>query len=261
VALYQAMVRVRATDEALAAMAARGRIQWHQSLRGREAVIAGIAWGLNEDDWLFTGSQVPDGGGVDVTCGRPLHHVGTSSPGGARMVHAMGVGWAARLRGDDRVSAVLFGETAANQDHFHVAMNFAGVFEAAALFICMSDGRLEQTSGGSMAGRAIAYGIQGARVDGADACAVLHGIRKAARTAREGGGSVLMEALVPEDGEDPITLLREHLESEHLWSEEDETTLAADVEEAAEGWARKASVPSSGNAPQLFESSMNQTSE
>lgn len=253
VALYQAMVRLRAADEVLAAMAARGRIQWHQSIRGREAVIAGLAHGLMHDDWLFTGAQVPDGGGLDFTCGRSLHHVGTSSPGGARVVHAMGVGWAARLRGDPQVSAVLFGETAANQDHFHVALNFAGVFKTAALFVCCSDGSLVQTSGGSIAARAVAYGMDGVRVDGTDACAVLHGIRKAAQTAREGGGSCLIEALVPEEGEDPILLLRDHLQSADLWSEEEETTLMADVADSAEEQARKATVPAAGNKPQVFE--------
>jgi len=258
IALYRSMVELRAADDVLADMAARGRIQWHHPLRGREGVIAGLAHGLMDGDWLFTGAQVPDGGGLDLTCGRPLRHVAASSPSAARVAHAMGVGWAARLRGDAQVSAALFGETGANQDHFHVALNFTGVFEAAAIFVCCSDGRLEQTSGGGIASRAIAYGVEGLRVDGTDACAVLHGIRKAANAAREGGGGCLVEALIPDDGEDPIELLREHLESESLWSAEEEATWAADVADSAEGWARSACVPLAGNKPQLFGSTSNQ---
>ena len=53
VAIYRAMVRVRALDERLVALQRAGRIAFHVGSQGEEAAILGSAAALRERDWIF----------------------------------------------------------------------------------------------------------------------------------------------------------------------------------------------------------------
>jgi pyruvate dehydrogenase E1 component alpha subunit len=100
-----------------------------------------------------------------------------------------------------RVVACFFGDGAANEGAFHEALNLAGVWKAPVVFVCennqygMSMAMREATAGGSIAGRAVAYGIAGAEVDGNDLVAVHQAVREAAARARGGEGPTLVEAV------------------------------------------------------------------
>jgi len=48
---------------------------------------------------------------------------------GTHPLHAVGVGWAAKLKGDKIVTVAYFGDGATSKGDFHEAMNFAGVFK------------------------------------------------------------------------------------------------------------------------------------
>ena len=49
---------------------------------------------------------------------------------GTQTLHAVGVAWAAKLRKEDRVVIVYFGDGATSTGDFHEAMNFASVLKA-----------------------------------------------------------------------------------------------------------------------------------
>ena len=108
--LFGAMLALRKTDEEIRRMATEGRVSYYLSAQGDEAIYAGIAFALEDNDWLFPGAQVPDGGGLDFRCGRKLKLISAASPGGARIPHAVGAAWAAKLRKDPMVACAIFGD-------------------------------------------------------------------------------------------------------------------------------------------------------
>jgi pyruvate dehydrogenase E1 component alpha subunit/2-oxoisovalerate dehydrogenase E1 component alpha subunit len=82
-------------------------------------------------------------------------------------------------------------EVAASGD-FHNALNFAGVMRAPVVFVC----RTPREAPGSIAGRAVAYGIASAQVSGRDARAVVAVVSAALARARAGQGATLIEVAV-----------------------------------------------------------------
>jgi pyruvate dehydrogenase E1 component alpha subunit len=130
----------------------------------------------------------------------------------------------------------------------HEALNFAGVWQAPVVFICVnnqwaiSTGRGAQTRSETIAQKAIAYGFDGIQVDGNDALAVYKATSEALQRAKSGGGPTLIEALTfrlmmhttaddPKryrgEGEveswwkrDPLTRLEIYLRGRGLWDDE-----------------------------------------
>jgi pyruvate dehydrogenase E1 component alpha subunit len=80
-------------------------------------------------------------------------------------------------------------------------MNFAGVFRAPIVFMCVNNQwaisipRSRQTRAKTLAHRALAYGFPGVQVDGNDLLAVVAATREAVARAREGRGPSLIEAV------------------------------------------------------------------
>ena len=117
------------------------------------------------------------------------------------MIHAVGLGWAERLLGSDRVAITYFGDGATSEGDFHEAMNFAAVFGTPTVFVCENNGwaismpRSHQTSSETIAEKAGAYGMPGVLVDGNDLLAMVAVTREAVARARGGAGPTLIEAL------------------------------------------------------------------
>ena len=84
--------------------------------------------------------------------------------------------------------------------YFHECLNFAAALALPAVFVCENNfygefTPMEQvTAGRDIAGRAAAYGMPAARVDGNDVWAVHEVAEAAVRRARGGGGPTLLEA-------------------------------------------------------------------
>ncbi len=76
--------------------------------------------------------------------------------------------------------------------------------------------------------RALAYGIDGVRVDGGDFLAVAASVRSAAARARQGGGATLIEAVVGEG--DPLTRLGAWLVAEKVLDAASEAALRKEVD-------------------------------
>jgi len=124
-----------------------------------------------------------------------------SSPIGTQITQAAGFAWAAKLRREDLVTLVYFGDGATSSNEFHNGLNFAGVFKAPVVFLCRNNGWAisvpteRQTASHTFAQKAVAYGMPGVRVDGNDLFAMIKVTRDAIARAARGEGPTLIEAL------------------------------------------------------------------
>ena len=112
----------------------------------------------------------------------------------------VGVAWAARRRGEERVVAIYFGDGATEEGAFHEALNFAGVNRLPVLFVCENNLysvhtplEVRQPKGRQIHALAAAHGMAGLAGDGNDADAVWRIAKNAVASARAGGGPVLLE--------------------------------------------------------------------
>ena len=224
-ALYRALLLPRAIEDKMLALLRRGQLSKWFSGMGQEAISVGLVAALRPDDWIlpvhrnlavFTGRGMDLGvlfrqllgreggytGGRDRTFhfGSLDHHVvGMISHLGAMAPVADGLALAARLRGEDRVAAVLVGDGATSEGDVHEAMNLAAVWGLGVLFVIennhwgLSTPTSEQYACAHLVDRAAGYGMPGEIVDGNDVVAVHDAVTRAAARAREGGGPTLLE--------------------------------------------------------------------
>jgi pyruvate dehydrogenase E1 component alpha subunit len=213
--LYEDMVLLRTFDERAINLQRQGRIGTFPPSLGQEAAEIGSAHAIRSSDWLVPSYR--DHGALHVH-GVPLENVllfamgrtaslsaavralPTSIPIATQLLHAVGLGMAARRLGRDDIAITYFGDGGTSEGDFHEALNFAGVFRAPVIFFCQNNGwaisvpRVRQTAAETLAQKAVAYGIRGVRVDGNDALAVYRVVSEAADRARRGDGPTLIEA-------------------------------------------------------------------
>ncbi len=226
-ALLRHMVKMRVLDQRMLSLQRQGRIGFYGTAHGQEAAVTGSGYALRATDWVFPalremgvslwrGTTIREivcqliGNSGDVLMGRqmPCHFsdrkvrtVAWSSVIGTQLPHAMGAAWAARHLGHDVVCMGYMGDGASSSGEFHAAANFAGVFKLPLVFFCQNNQwaisvpLARQTASESIAIKALAYGIQGVRVDGNDILAVIEVTREAVERARRGEGPTLVEAV------------------------------------------------------------------
>jgi TPP-dependent pyruvate/acetoin dehydrogenase alpha subunit len=190
---------------------------------GQEAVPVGVCMALDQSDYVagtYRGHGHALAKGTDpaallaemlgratgVCGGRSgsmnvidLEHglVGCYGIVGGSIAAATGAALSARRQG--RVAAAFFGDGATNQGYFHECLNLAAVAALPAVFVCENNlyGEFTPmaavTAGVDIAGRAKAYGMPSAVVDGNDLWAVHEVAQEAADRARAGGGPTLLE--------------------------------------------------------------------
>ena len=225
--LLRGMVRIRQIDERLLTLQRQGRIGFYGTASGQEASVVGTAAAMEPQDWLVPALREPGAGllrgmalsdyvsqilgnAADPTKGRqmPCHassvqsnHVSMSSCIGGQLLHAVGVAWAMKLKGDDAVCVGHVGDGATSTGDFGVALNFAGVGQVPAILVCqnnqwaISTPGHKQTASESIALKGLVYGLTSLRVDGNDALAVYAATRYARELARRGEGPVFLELL------------------------------------------------------------------
>ena len=262
--MYRKMVLARVLDRRMLALQRQGRLGTYAMLEGQEAVQIGSALALKPDDFVFPSYrehavQVTRGLPIEVllaywkglpNSGWDMHKYRTgivTVPIATQLPHAVGYSYVTKLRGEDTVTAVYFGDGATSEADFHAAMNFAGVWKTPTVFICannlyaISVPYEKQTASETIAQKAAAYGFDGFRVDGMDPIAMYLATRIAVRRARKGQGPTLIEAMTYRYGphataddparyrsreeeekwrqRDPIERLRRFLESRGEWDE------------------------------------------
>ena len=216
--LYQTMLLGRKFDERMLNLQRQGRIGTFPPISGQEAAHLGTAAVLELSDWFVPAFRET---AAEIWRGRSLESIITyyngfgegagippdrndlplSVPVGSQILHAVGLAWAAKYRKTDRVAMAYFGDGATSQGDFHEGLNFAGVFQTPAIFICQNNQwaisipRAKQTKSATIAQKAIAYGIPGIQVDGNDILATYAAGNEAVDRARSGGGPTLIECV------------------------------------------------------------------
>jgi pyruvate dehydrogenase E1 component alpha subunit len=292
--LYRLMVLNRTLDERMTTLQRQGRIGFYIGSVGEEACILGSAYVLRAQDWLFPcyrehGATLLRGmplvtfisnlfgnandpiKGRQMPCHeawRPGNFASISSPLGTQIPQAVGAAWAAKLKGDDMVALVYFGDGGTSTNDFHVGANFAGVFKAPVILFCrnnqwaISVPLSRQTASETIADKAVAYGIHGVRVDGNDLLACIAVTREAHERARRGDGATLVEAytyrilghstsddprvyrkdedVAPWRDKDPIAKMKRYLTTRRIWAEDRDLALHAEIEEEVKAATTKA---------------------
>jgi pyruvate dehydrogenase E1 component alpha subunit/2-oxoisovalerate dehydrogenase E1 component alpha subunit len=222
--LFRHMLRVRAVDGRMLKLQRAGRVGFVGTATGLEAALVGAAAPLAPDDWLWSGLRE---GGAALMRGLPLseyvaqmycnandtakgrqmcnhfQHKGTHYPSwssviGTQIAHGVGAAYASKLRGERVVHSIHFGDGATSSNGFHSGLNFAGVWQVPAVFVCLDNGwaisvsSREQTAARSYADKARAYGMPGEDVDGNDVLACYSAMQRAVERARAGGGPTLL---------------------------------------------------------------------
>ena len=114
---------------------------------------------------------------------------------------ATGAALAAKIRGEDFVSMVFFGDGASNQGACHESMNLAALWKLPVIFLCennqfaVTTSYKDSVSVEHISDRAAAYDMPGVLVDGQDAIAMYEATREAVARGRAGEGPTLIEAL------------------------------------------------------------------
>ncbi len=190
---------------------------------GQEAVSVGVCTALRPDDYVagtYRGhghalakgtSPAPLlaemlGRATGVCAGRAgsmnvvdLEHglIGCYGIVGGSIAAALGAALSGKR--ENRVAVAFFGDGAVNQAYFHECLNMAKVFSLPAIFVCENNFYGEftpmgaVTAGADIAGRARAYDMPSAVVDGNDLWAVHAAASAAVEQARNGGGPTLLE--------------------------------------------------------------------
>jgi 2-oxoisovalerate dehydrogenase E1 component alpha subunit len=229
-AMYRQMVLARALDRRMWVLNRQGKAPFVISGQGHEAAQVGAAAALRPGhDWLapyyrdlafciamgmtagdfmlgvFARATDPTSGGRQMPSHFGLSRariVTTSSTVATQVLHAVGIAYAAKIRGLDEVAVASLGEGSTSKGDWHEGLNFAGVHRLP--FICIVQDndyaisvphRLQMVVE-SVADRAQGYGMAGASVDGGDVLAVYDATRAAAQRARSGQGPTLIDAKV-----------------------------------------------------------------
>ncbi len=213
--LYRAMVLARRFDERMLILQRQGKLGTFAPTKGQEAQV-GAAAALDPGDWITPSfreapvemwrgkpmesillyySGYSEGGDI----GEDLNMLPVSVPVGSQMLHAVGIGFGMKYRGQKSVAATFFGDGATSQGDFHEAMNFASVYQVPVIFICQNNHwaislpRGRQTNSATLAQKALAYDMPGIQVDGNDILAVYSAVKEAVDRGRAGGGPTLVE--------------------------------------------------------------------
>jgi len=216
--LHHTMLLSRRFDERLLNLQRQGRIGTFPPISGQEAAHLGTAAVLDLSDWFVPAFRES---AAEIWRGRTLESFITyyngfgegayippdqndlpdSVPVGSQILHALGLAWAAKYRRTDQVVMVYFGDGATSQGDFHEGLNFAGVFQIPAVFVCQNNQwaisipRTKQTRSKTIAQKALAYGIPGIQVDGNDILAGYAAAKEAVDRARSGSGPTLIECV------------------------------------------------------------------
>ncbi|WP_226681047.1 pyruvate dehydrogenase (acetyl-transferring) E1 component subunit alpha [Sutcliffiella horikoshii] len=275
--LMRRMVYTRVLDQRSISLNRQGRLGFYAPTAGQEASQLASQFALEADDFILPGYRdVPQ----MIWHGLPLYQAFLFSRGhfhgnqmpegvnllppqiiiGAQIIQTAGVALGLKKKGKKTVAITYTGDGGASQGDFYEGINFAGAYQAPAIFVvqnnrfAISTPVEKQSAAGTIAQKAVAAGIPGIQVDGMDALAVYAATRDARERAVNGEGPTLIETLTYRYGphtmagddptryrtselddewekKDPLVRFRKFLENKGIWSEDEENKV---IEEAKE---------------------------
>lgn len=224
--MYRQMLRIRLVEERIGDLYAEQEMRCPTHLCiGQEAPPAGLSAHLRRDDLVFsghrshghylakggdlkgmlaelygreTGCAAGKGGSqhlIDLDCG----FMGSAPILASTISVGVGAAWAARMDGRDQVVVVYFGDGATEEGAFHEALNFAGTFKLAVVFVCENNlysvhSALDiRQPPRPIHALAAAHGMAGLYGDGNDADVVWKLGGEAVARARAGEGPSIVE--------------------------------------------------------------------
>ncbi len=216
--MYRYMLLARRTDERMLLMQRQGRQGTFPQSSGHEAISMGSVIHLKKSDWhvpayrelaglLYRGWPIEttllywNGFEEGATPPEGVNDLPVCVPIASQLLHAAGIGMAMNLRDDKSVVMTYFGDGASSEGDTHEAMNFASVYRAPVVFMCLNNQYAisvplhKQMRNETIAQRAIGYGMPGIRIDGNDILAVYQASLEAVERARAGEGPTLVEGL------------------------------------------------------------------
>jgi len=232
--LYRLMIECRYFEKRAQELFFEGLVRGTTHLGiGQEAIAAGFAAAMREDDYTFatyrghnhalvrgvpmapifaelfgraTGLMGGKGGSMHITS---VEHkmMGSYAIVGAHLPIALGAAWSAQYRKSGQVAVCFFGDGTTNIGAFHEALNMAVVWKAPVVFVCENNHYMEYTPIGAVtavaqpaADRASAYGLERILIDGNDPAEVHQTAVRTLERARNGEGPSLVEALTYRHG-------------------------------------------------------------
>jgi pyruvate dehydrogenase E1 component alpha subunit len=226
--LLGTMWRIRLFEEQVGAFARSGEVPGlvHLSI-GQEGVAAAVCSQLRDDDAVYSGHRahghaIAKGASLDRLMaelmgrdtglcrglGGSMHVVdaehgfmGATGVVGGTVPIALGSALASRLRGDDSVAVVFFGDGAVQAGYFNETVNLATLWKLPLILVCENNGfaeftpRSAHTNVERVSDVVAPYGLERSTVDGNDVAAVSDAFGDYLASARAGGGPFLLECL------------------------------------------------------------------
>ncbi|MCH9037914.1 MAG: thiamine pyrophosphate-dependent dehydrogenase E1 component subunit alpha [Chloroflexi bacterium] len=250
--MYRQMVLSRTLDERIWMLNRQGKAAIVASSQGHEAGQIGSAYALErgKDQFyiyyrdlavmltlgmtpkeILLGFMAKEGEPLSGARQFPTHGaypelglINLSNVIATHLPQAVGAALAAKMKGEDYIVIVYFGDGAASAGDTHEALNFASIHKLPVIFFCENNRYAtsvplhKQMAAESIASRAEGYAMPGISVDGIDVVAVYEAVSEAARRARSGMGPTLIEAMVERhlphtsDDDDSVYRSKEEIE-------------------------------------------------
>jgi len=228
VEIYRQLARIRAVDKAIQAGLGSGKFYFtYWPMTGQESIPAVLSQLTTARDYMITiyrgiHDQVAKGVPLEKLFAEALGRIDGVNKGkggsphisdpqsgsmlttaivGAGAPIANGLAFAAKSRGEDRVTIVNFGDGATSIGAIHEAMNLAGVWKLPVIFLCQNNQFGEHTTipdytaSTDFASRAKAYGFAGVKLDANDVAGFYRGMKEVIAEVRGGNGPYFVEAL------------------------------------------------------------------
>jgi TPP-dependent pyruvate/acetoin dehydrogenase alpha subunit len=281
--LLETMWRIRLFEERVAVLVRSGEAEGLVHLSsGGEGVAAGVCSQLRDDDAVYSGHRAH---GHAIAKGAPVERVmaellgratglcrglggsmhlvdvehgflGATGVVGGNIPIALGSVLASRLRGDDSIAVVFFGDGAVQTGLFAETVNLAALWALPLVLVCENNGfaeftpRSAHTNVERVSDAVAPHEVERATVDGVDVAAIRDAFAGFLAEARGGSGPFLLECLTHR--------LRGHYEGDHRRTPEapdrdpivrldpegafDTAPVAAEIERAVE-FARASPFP------------------
>jgi len=263
--MYKTMMLARIADTKALQYQRQGRMLTFAPVKGQEGAQVGPMAAAQEGDWLvpafremaamlYKGIPLKQlylywyGNEIGSQFDKSLRVLPVNVPIGSQINHAAGIAYASKLQGKRDAAITFIGDGGTSHGEFHEGLNFAAVYDSPMVAIiqnnqyAISTPRSLQSKAGTLAQKAVGYGIPGIQVDGNDPLAMYVATKAALDRARAGEGPTLIEAMTYRLGphttsddptlyrseeevkawqaKDPILRFRKYLSNKKIWNKD-----------------------------------------